>query len=50
LSGGIPDRGGGNERVGGLCKDFFSEMASSSAFDGVQILVDPAEANRSSLA
>ena len=37
---------GENERFSGLCEDLFPEMASSSAFDGVQILVNPREVNR----
>ena len=32
---------GDNERVSGLCEDFFPEVASSATFDGVQVLVNP---------
>ena len=47
MSDGIPRVGRGNGRVSGLCQDLFPEMAGSSAFDGVQILVNPREVNRS---
>ena len=41
---------GGDERISGLCEDFLPEMAGSAAFDGIQILVNPVEIKRSSLA
>ena len=45
MSDGVPRVGRGNGRVSGLCQDLFPEMAGSSAFDGVQILVNPREVN-----
>ena len=38
---------GGDKRFSSLGEDFFPEMACTSAFDGVQILVNPSKVDRS---